>query len=196
MSRNAHLTPADKVQERLSSFPKPQRTALQRTWEALCAALPGAHPAISYGLPTLQVDGTSVIAVDGFNRHNSLFPYSGKIIANMSTWLPAFETTKGSIHFPADQAFPVPLAKRIVRIRIQEINDSFPNRSGVAKAFFDNGFTKSTGKVKDGQMHGAWAWFRRDGTLMRTGNFHKGTRIGQWNTYDRAGNQVSSTQMS
>lgn len=196
MAKGPESDPGRWIDDRFASFPEPQRRGLRQTWESLRAALPGANPAISYGLPTLQVDGISVIAIDGFKRHNSLFPYSGLIIAEVGVHLPAFQTTKGSIHFPADQAFPVPLAKRIVRMRIQEINDSFPNRSGVAKAFFDNGFTKSTGRVKDGQMHGAWAWFRRDGTLMRTGTFHKGTRIGQWNTYDRAGNQVSSTQMT
>ena len=58
---------------------------------------------------------------------------------------------------------------------------------------FDNGRTKYTGFVLHGQMHGEWSWFRRDGTLMRTGSFDRGRQIGPWRTYDRAGNVVKET---
>jgi len=61
------------------------------------------------------------------------------------------------------------------------------------KVVFDNGRTKYTGFLLDGQMHGAWSWFRRDGTLMRTGAFDRGRQIGPWRTYDRAGSVVKET---
>ena len=162
----------------------------------MVTALPGATPAISYGLPTLQVDGINLAAVNGFTRHNSLFPYSSGALKSLSKELSGYEQTKGSIHFPLDSPFPAPLLRRLLRIRLEEINASFPNRSGQVRAFYDNGFLKYAGRVKDGEQQGDWAWFRRDGSLMRTGSFRKGRQVGQWTTYDRNGNPVKVTEMT
>lgn len=42
-------------------------------------------------------------------------------------------------------------------------------------------------------MHGAWKFFRKDGSLMRTGEFKLGEQVGIWKTYDRSGNSVKET---
>lgn len=42
-------------------------------------------------------------------------------------------------------------------------------------------------------MHGAWGWFRTDGSLMRTGQFDRGTQTGTWRTYDRTGRVLKET---
>ena len=144
----------------------------------------------------MQAEGVSIVGLDGFTRHNSLFPYSGGITWLLRQELADYQQTKGSIHFPPDEPFPNALLRRILRARIEEINAGYPRRSGEAKAFYDNGHLKSAGRYKDGHLHGAWRWFRRDGSLMRTGSFRLGTRIGEWTTYDRAGNAVKVTQMT
>lgn len=185
--------PSREVAVRLTRFPTSQRKALERTWQAMTKALPGAAPAISYGLPTLQVDGISVLAVDGFTRHNSLFPYSGGIFAALASELAPYERTKGSIHFSLDRPFPAPLLKRIIRLRIEEINASFPNRTGHVKAFYDNGFLKHRGRIRGGEPHGEWTWYRRDGSVVRSGSFAKGTRVGAWTAYDRSGGPIAVT---
>jgi len=167
-----------------------------RTWQSIATALPGARAAIAYGMPTMQADGVSVVGLDGFARHNSLFPYSGSITAQLKAPLAGYQQTKGSIHFPVDQPFPVPLLRRILRMRIDEINASYPKKSGEAKEFYDNGHLKAAGRYKDGQLHGSWRWFRRDGTLMRTGSFRLGVQVGEWTTYDREGNTVKVTQVT
>jgi len=48
--------------------------------------------------------------------------------------------------------------------------------------------------MKDGELHGNWKWFRRDGTLSRTGRFARGERSGTWQTWDRDGELVSTTE--
>jgi antitoxin component YwqK of YwqJK toxin-antitoxin module len=42
-------------------------------------------------------------------------------------------------------------------------------------------------------MHGAWKFFRKDGSLMRTGGFKLGKQVGIWKTYDRGGTPVKET---
>jgi antitoxin component YwqK of YwqJK toxin-antitoxin module len=40
-------------------------------------------------------------------------------------------------------------------------------------------------------MHGEWKFFRKDGSLMRSGSFYNGNQIGVWRTFDREGKLVS-----
>jgi antitoxin component YwqK of YwqJK toxin-antitoxin module len=75
-----------------------------------------------------------------------------------------------------------------VRARIDEINATYPKASGVTKTFYDNGFLKHRGRIKSGEMHGAWEFYRRDGSRLRSGRFAQGEQVGPWTTYDRSGN--------
>jgi antitoxin component YwqK of YwqJK toxin-antitoxin module len=58
---------------------------------------------------------------------------------------------------------------------------------------FDNGVMKYAGWLLDGEMHGDWSWYRRDGSLMRSGSFDRGRQIGTWRTYDRNGSIVKES---
>ena len=62
-----------------------------------------------------------------------------------------------------------------------------------ARELYDNGKVRLRGANLEGKMHGAWKFFRRDGTLMRSGSFDRGTQIGIWKTYDRTGKVVKET---
>jgi antitoxin component YwqK of YwqJK toxin-antitoxin module len=68
-------------------------------------------------------------------------------------------------------------------------------RAGTEPAvdYYDNGKVRFRGANVDGQMHGPWEFFRRDGSLMRAGSFDHGRQVGVWRTYDRAGNVVKET---
>jgi len=60
---------------------------------------------------------------------------------------------------------------------------------------YGNGKVKLKGAHLDGEMHGAWEFYRLDGSLMRSGRFDHGKQIGTWRTYDRAGNVVKETEL-
>jgi antitoxin component YwqK of YwqJK toxin-antitoxin module len=53
--------------------------------------------------------------------------------------------------------------------------------------FYDNGRPRFKGGFEQEQMHGYWEFFRKDGSLMRSGNFDLGRQVGIWTTYDRQG---------
>jgi antitoxin component YwqK of YwqJK toxin-antitoxin module len=59
--------------------------------------------------------------------------------------------------------------------------------------FYDNGNPRYKGKLKEGQMHGPWEFFHKDGSLMRSGRFNLGKQIGIWTTYDRTGHPHKET---
>ena len=58
---------------------------------------------------------------------------------------------------------------------------------------YDNGKLRYRGANLDGKMHGAWKFFRRDGTVMRSGKFEKGKQVGVWKTFDKTGKVVKKT---
>ena len=52
----------------------------------------------------------------------------------------------------------------------------------------------SKGKMKDGKPDGYWEWYRKDGTLKRSGHFENGNPVGEWITYDQKGNVYKKTR--
>lgn len=60
-------------------------------------------------------------------------------------------------------------------------------------AYYDDGAVRYRGFQLDGQMHGAWEFLRKDGSVMRSGEFESGKQIGTWRTFDRAGRVVKET---
>lgn len=182
---------ADVISEHLKHFPPAQRAALTAVRTVLVAALPGAEEVIAWKMPSLRIDGDLVVSYDGFRGHNSLFPSSSDVFTELASELSGYTTTKGSIHFGLDTPMPAGLLRRIVRVRIAEINASYPRSSGQTKCFYDNGRLKYRGRMKAGDLHGTWEWFRRDGSLMRTGEFRAGSQCGVWRTYSADGRLVT-----
>ena len=58
---------------------------------------------------------------------------------------------------------------------------------------YDDGAVKAQGQRLDGELHGAWKFFRLDGSLMRSGSFNRGRQVGVWCTFTRDGDLVKST---
>lgn len=178
------------VDEALARFDDPQRSALYRTRDVIRRLLPTANECIAYGLPTWRIDGDSVVSIQGFARHNSVFPHSGSVIESLAPRLQGFEVTKGGIHFDLVTPFPAPLMRALIIERIRQINGSYPRASGEFKEFYDNGSLKAKGRKRSGELTGSWQWFRRDGSLMRTGSFAAGRQVGEWTTFERSGRVV------
>lgn len=61
---------------------------------------------------------------------------------------------------------------------------------------YPTGVVKMKGLLLEGEMHGAWEWYRTDGSLMRTGEFDRGKQIGLWRTFDRSGRMVKATDFT
>lgn len=67
------------------------------------------------------------------------------------------------------------------------------NRAQPDNADYDNGNPKHRGFTFEGEMHGEWEFYRRDGSLMRSGAFERGRQVGTWRTFDRSGAVVKET---
>jgi antitoxin component YwqK of YwqJK toxin-antitoxin module len=58
-----------------------------------------------------------------------------------------------------------------------------------------NGSVRAKGTTRDSELDGYWEWFRTDGTIMRSGHFEIGQRVGEWTTYDKAGAVYKVTRL-
>jgi len=181
------------VDKHLMKFEVEQRVILQNLREMIAAELPTATEIIKYGIPTFAVEGIPVIGFDGYKKHNSLFPYSGSTNSLLKVELANYVQTKGSIHFAIDKRFPKPLLKKILKVRIEQINSSFPKKTGESLELYSNGVLKSFGKIKNDVMHGDWKWFRKNGVILRSGTFKAGKQVGVWITYDQLGKPYKKT---
>ena len=138
------------IDAHLARFEGPQHDALAATVGTMRSALPGAAEVISYGMPTFKAGdahGPAIIGIDGFARHNSLFPYSASLATDFADDLADYAQTKGSIHFPVDRRFPAALLRRLLRARIREINASYPKRNGEFREYSVTGALRRSGRV-------------------------------------------------
>ena len=63
-------------------------------------------------------------------------------------------------------------------------------------AYYETGAVRFRGFTLDGEMHGGWEFFRKDGSVMRTGEFDRGRQVGTWRTFNRGGQLVKETDFS
>lgn len=187
------------VSKYLRGYDKDQRAALQAVREVIIGALPSGEEVIAWGMPSIRIAGELVLSYAGFRNHNTIFPGVGAPFVGFGPEVEKYRTSKGALQFGKTDRFPSGLIKRIIVIRIDEINDSFPKKSGVYKEFYKSGRLKAEGTMKldskkNNVMHGAWKWYRADGSLMRSGHFERGEQVGEWITYTREGRPHKVTQ--
>jgi uncharacterized protein YdhG (YjbR/CyaY superfamily) len=184
---------AAQVTAHLKKFSPEQKKILADLRNHIASRLPNAEQMIKYGIPTFLIEGVPVIGFDGYKAHNSIFPYSGSFNSRLKKELEMYEQTKGSIHFEGGKSIPKPLINKILAEKIQQINDSYPKKTGEHLEFYANGVLKAKGKYKAGKLHGDWKWFRKTGAIMRSGSFKNGEQTGTWITYDAKGKVYKKT---
>jgi len=183
------------VTAHLQKFSPDQRKVLIDLRDHIASKLPKSEQVIKYGIPTFLIEGIPVLGFDGYKKHNSIFPYSGSFNIRLEKELEKYEQTKGSIHFDLKKSIPKPLINKILVEKINQINSSYPKKSGEFLEFYANGVLKARGKYKADKLHGDWKWFRKSGVIMRSGTFKDGVQVGIWTTYDAKGKSYKQTQM-
>jgi uncharacterized protein YdhG (YjbR/CyaY superfamily) len=109
------------IDEYLSRLSADKRAALEKVRRAIGAAAPDAEETISYGMPAFRLDGRPLVYFAAHTNHCSLYPASRAVIRAHSAELKAFETSAGTIRFPAANPLPSALIKKIVKARVAEL---------------------------------------------------------------------------
>jgi uncharacterized protein YdhG (YjbR/CyaY superfamily) len=107
------------VNEYLAAVSSDARGALTKLRKTIKAAAPMATEAISYGMPAFKYEGVLVYYA-AFKGHCSFFPASMTVMRRYAAELKRFDTSKGTIRFPAAKPLPAALVTRMVRARVAE----------------------------------------------------------------------------
>ena len=106
------------VDEYLAGVSKEARATLEKLRQTIKAAAPMASEGISYQMPMYKHHGM-VVGFAAFKDHCSIFPGSAVMDAH-KVELSRYDTSKGTIRFPANKPLPAALVKKLVKARIKE----------------------------------------------------------------------------
>jgi uncharacterized protein YdhG (YjbR/CyaY superfamily) len=110
------------VRSYAGSAPRQSRAAFRNLRSAIRAAAPAdAVETISYGIPTLRLDGRPLIYYAAWAHHVSVYPLTGQIRRAFAAELRRYKTSRGTIQFPLDEPLPVGFIRRIVKTRVTEL---------------------------------------------------------------------------
>lgn len=110
------------VRSYIASAPRQSRSVFRNLRSVIRAAAPAdSVETISYGIPTLKLDGQPLIYYAAWAHHVSMYPLTGQIRRDFTTELRRYKTSKGTIQFPLDERLPIGFIKRIVKTRVSEL---------------------------------------------------------------------------
>jgi uncharacterized protein YdhG (YjbR/CyaY superfamily) len=102
------------IDEYIDSFPEEVQDVLQRVRRTiLAAAPPGAGQTISYGIPTVTLDGRYLVYFAGWKHHVSVYPVPGGDAAFEEVVAP-YRAAKGTLRFPLREPMPYDVITRVV----------------------------------------------------------------------------------
>jgi|SRR5579859_4777017 len=114
-------TRAKTIDDYLEALPDEKRALLEKLRKSIKAIAPAAEECISYGIPAFRLNGKVMVGFGAAANHCAFYPFSGSTIAAHRDDLAGYETSKGSIRFPADHPLPAALVRKLVKARIKEI---------------------------------------------------------------------------
>lgn len=109
---------AKDVDAYLAQVPEEGRATLEKLRKTIKAAAPRATEVISYQMPMYKQNGM-LVGFAAFKDHCSFFPGAAVINAHKEE-LKRYDTSKGTIRFPASKPLPAALVKKLVKARIEE----------------------------------------------------------------------------
>jgi uncharacterized protein YdhG (YjbR/CyaY superfamily) len=101
------------VDEYIATFPADVQEQLQRVRRAMREAAAGTDEGISYGIPTLMLDGRYLMYFAGWKRHISVYPIPA-VDAQLDREIEPYKAGKGTLRFPLTEPIPYELIGRLV----------------------------------------------------------------------------------
>jgi uncharacterized protein YdhG (YjbR/CyaY superfamily) len=102
------------VDDYIASFPADVQAILQQVRETIHGVVPGAGETISYQIPTITLDGSSLMYFSGWKKHIAVYPVPAvddELAAAIKPYLSGASTLK----FPLAQPIPYELIARVAQ---------------------------------------------------------------------------------
>ena len=112
-------TKAQSIDEYLAPLSIEKRAALEKLRKAIKTAAPKAEECISYGIPGFRLSGRLLVSFGAAEKHCAFYPGSYPLKAHWDE-IKLYDTSKGTIRFPANSPLPATLVRKLVKSRIAE----------------------------------------------------------------------------
>jgi uncharacterized protein YdhG (YjbR/CyaY superfamily) len=107
------------IDEYIATFPEGVQKTMQQLRDTIKAAAPGAEEAISYNMPTFNLNGRYLVYFAGWKTHIAFYG-APRGNAKFKEDLSAYETGQGTLKFPLAETLPLDLVTKIVKFRAAE----------------------------------------------------------------------------
>jgi len=111
----------DELSSYLNSLNAQHHQVLQGIRDLVHSLVPDTEESMSYGIPTLKHKGKLLLHFAGFKDHMSIFP-GAQAIQILGKDLKNYKTSKGTVQFTLANPISAELIKKIIDIRLAEIN--------------------------------------------------------------------------
>jgi uncharacterized protein YdhG (YjbR/CyaY superfamily) len=105
----------------LAVISREKRDALEKLRKAIKTAAPKAEECISYDIPAFRLDGKLLVAYGAAAKHCAFYP--GSVLEILKDELREYDTSKGTIRFPAEEPLPSAPVQKLVKLRMAKIRD-------------------------------------------------------------------------
>ena len=121
MIETEKTAPPKTIDEYLIDLPENVQGALENLRTIFHAQAPGLEEKISYGIPTFNWKGKHCIGFAAFKNHCSLFVMSGSLLSHFQEETKQYKQSKSGIHFTVENPLPEELVRKLLSVRVQEI---------------------------------------------------------------------------
>jgi uncharacterized protein YdhG (YjbR/CyaY superfamily) len=111
------------IDDYISSFPEDVQIILEEIRRTVRNAVPTAGETISYQMPTITLNGTSLVHFAAWKHHIGLYPIPTADEA-LERELAPYRATKDTVRLPLQQPIPYDLVERLVALLVTQRVDS------------------------------------------------------------------------
>jgi uncharacterized protein YdhG (YjbR/CyaY superfamily) len=109
----------DTVQEYLASFPDDVQVRLRAVQDRIRAAAPGADEVISYGIPTMRLEGRTLVHFAGWGKHISIYPTPDDL-STLEPQITPYVAGRGTLKFPNAEPLPLELIEKVAHVLVAQ----------------------------------------------------------------------------
>lgn len=107
------------IDDYIGALPEDVATIVEEVRRAIRKAVPDAGEQISYQMPTITLEGTSLVHFAAWKHHIGLYPLPAADEA-LERELAPYDTGKGTARFPLDEPIPYDLIEGLAALLVAE----------------------------------------------------------------------------
>lgn len=107
------------IDEYIGQFPTEVREVLTELRDLVRATAPEVTERISYGIPTFDLNGRSLVYIAGWRKYVSVYPATAAVRRALGEELEPHLSGRGTLRFPLTTPLPSDLIRRVVEARVR-----------------------------------------------------------------------------